>query len=417
MRKIIIALLLTALQLNMAFAASNKCAVEGTNNEAKKNNCKTKAGCQWDEALNGCRECLGATYKGSGMTKCTACSSNASGIIWNDETMGLESLNNCKFSITCKPGEYFAGYDIGCSLCATDKIHYGTKTTTYTITGTVGNNASLQNFNTACKVCGQNSSPNTNSGISCICNEGYRVKGKKNNITESMDGTDCEPKVYTITYNNSTLTKTISHSIYHGQAVTLLEGKNLPPGFITTGYELSKWTLQYSPTQYTPGETIQNGFTSNTTLIAEVSPKKFTVTYNVNGADNCALSNQGCTYGKSGCTAPDVKNCTRTGHTFGGWICTGCNSGVSTITIDTDISKLSDGNDMVLTANWVKCSAGKYCTNIATELPCPAGSTSKAGSIAITHCYMTGGTTEICDINNKCFTLPGTNQIYYHDGK
>jgi hypothetical protein len=47
---------------------------------------------------------------------------------------------------------------------------------------------------------------------------------------------------------------------------------------------------------------------------------------------------------------------------------------------------------------------------------CPAGSTSDAGSTALTDCYMTGNQTIICDSNNKCFLLPegAGDKIYYH---
>ena len=63
-------------------------------------------------------------------------------------------------------------------------------------------------------------------------------------------------------------------------------------------------------------------------------------------------------------------------------------------------------------------SAGYYSAeNELTRYACPAGSTSAAGSTDITACYMTGGTTQICDGDTpaNCFTLPdNVGSIYYH---
>lgn len=61
-------------------------------------------------------------------------------------------------------------------------------------------------------------------------------------------------------------------------------------------------------------------------------------------------------------------------------------------------------------------SAGYYSAeNELTRYACPAGSTSDAESSAITNCHMTGGTTQICDKNNECFTLPAAvDNIFYH---
>ena len=61
-------------------------------------------------------------------------------------------------------------------------------------------------------------------------------------------------------------------------------------------------------------------------------------------------------------------------------------------------------------------SAGYYSAeNELTRDACPAGSTSAAGSTAQTNCYMTGGTTQICDSDNNCFLLPASaGDIYYH---
>lgn len=328
-----------------------------------------------------CKRPVGAEFKSSGIS---------------DE--------GCAWTISCNVGYHYVS-GIGCQLCSGH-----TFTNQPTIINGKGGSAST----TQCTNCGANSTVN-DGHTSCNCNENYHIKGLNNNATLGNGATECELNKYTIRYmsgDGSTKTKEITH----GEPVTLLTES----AFTKTGYKLSNWTQEKSSTTYAPGATISDGFTSDITLTAIWTPKEFTVTYDVTGATNCGLGSPKCIYGKSGCTAPDVKNCTKPGYTFGGWSCTsGCNSGVGTIGTGTDISKLSDGNNMTLKVNWVPCDAGYYCTDL-TMNPCPAGSTSGCNEgkcpSAITDCYMTGGI-KIYDSNNNYFELPSdVGKIYYHNG-
>lgn len=141
------------------------------------------------------------------------------------------------------------------------------------------------------------------------------------------------------------------------------------------------------------------------------------------------------------------------GHAFENWICTTVDKDNNPITAEgdcgtfkagTDISKEFASGFVRMTAYYdlkdidcepgqylpkgketcEPCLAGYYCEgeenltyNEETDsglYPCPAGSTSEAGSKAITNCYMTTET-EICDANNQnCIQIP-VEKIYYMD--
>lgn len=355
-------------------------------------------GCFVSSHLGLCVQCQAGYYTASkGLSTCNSCVSPPKDA--NFKSPGT-SETGCEWLINCNPGYHYVSGE-GCQLCSSN-------TFTYQPTIIEGKGASASS--TACISCGGNSVAN-DARTTCNCIDNYHIKGENNNVTKGNGVTECVINTYTITYMHDSSTKE-QKGIEHGESVTLL--KESESGFTKTGYYLDYWRLDNPYTTYEPGATISS-VTSNITLTAIWEKKKFTVTYNVNGATNCGLTFSECTYDQSGCTAPDVKNCTKPGYTFGGWICTGCNSAVGTIDIGTDISMLSDGNNMTLTVNWVPCPAGYYCTDLTKNpSPCPAGSTSDVAKSAKTHCYMTKDT-KICDINNNCFTLPdGVSNIYYH---
>lgn len=90
------------------------------------------------------------------------------------------------------------------------------------------------------------------------------------------------------------------------------------------------------------------------------------------------------------------------------------------ITLETCIAGYWQGESENPT-DCTQVSAGYYSAeNELTRYACPAGSTSAADSDTKTDCYMTGGTTQICDGNTpaNCFTLPNSvGNIYYHNGQ
>jgi len=119
-------------------------------------------------------------------------------------------------------------------------------------------------------------------------------------------------------------------------------------------------------------------------------------------------------YSECECTGPVNLN-----HGTGTKLCTWDNNSWSNcqITLETCIAGYWQGESENPT-DCTQVSAGYYSAeNELTRYACPAGSTSAAGSTDITACYMTGGTTQICDGDTpaNCFTLPdNVGSIYYH---
>ncbi len=53
------------------------------------------------------------------------------------------------------------------------------------------------------------------------------------------------------------------------------------------------------------------------------------------------------------------------------------------------------------------CPEGYYCLGGDNDpMSCPAGATSNAKATNVSDCYLKGGTTQICDTHNNCFTIP-----------
>lgn len=358
------------------------------------------AGCVYSTL--GCYPCDPGTYTDeSGSTSCSACDDPPVGASFSSSPG--TSKDKCPWIINCSPGKYYAS-GTGCTQCPE-----GTFTIQPTIIKGTGGSASTNN---QCIKCGKKSVSNEGR-TNCKCIDNHHIKGQDNDVTEDNGATECVPNTYTITYMSDNGSTTKQDGIEHGSSVTTLTEAG--SGFTKTGYYIEYWKLDKPYTEYKPGNSTLT-VNSNITLTAQWEKKKFTVTYDVGDATNCGLTSpQECEYENSECTAKTVNTCIHPGHTFRGWSCTsGCNSG-GTIGIGTDISKLSDGNNMTLKANWQECFIGHYCPGIFTNpIPCPAGSTSAARSDEQTDCYMTGNQTVICD-NNKCFQLPGgAGNIFYH---
>ncbi len=414
MRKLFIATLLLTIGCGTpAFAAD----CEDKNVEQ----CPSTRGCYWESSAQACNQCKANTYNDgtiSAGNHCYACSSLSNYVAWIGTTPGLTSDTECEFKRTCPPYTYFVDYTTeNCAPCSalndsqTNTYYYGTKTTEYEVTGTIGNSAN--NFNDACDKCGNNSKTNE-QGNGCQCIDGYHVQGGTND-DKINNGTNCVPNEYTITYiaNNDT-DLTIKRDATFGDSIATLKSDD-DNRLVYPGYTLSAWKNDDERLYILPGNSFTYNILGNLELTAVWAGKTFTITYTVGDATDCGLSDQTCQFGTK-CPVKDVNNCKNPGHVFRGWQCeSGCGNSNKIINLDDDISKLSGGENMTLSAIWAECPAGYYCPNIKAENKCPAGSTSAAKSAEITNCYMTGGTTKICDKDNKCFTLPAAvGNIFYH---
>ena len=84
--------------------------------------------------------------------------------------------------------------------------------------------------------------------------------------------------------------------------------------------------------------------------ISRCTAKTFLIKYNT--GDGCfRMTNSTCTYGATNCTAPNVSSCTYSGYTFRGWSCDNCTT-QTLISPGTQLSTLSNGQDIELTAQW-----------------------------------------------------------------
>lgn len=352
--------------------------------------------------IYGCTTCDNGTYTSTtGASQCTKCNGPQGATF---ESAG-QSDDGCQWSLTCIAGYHYVSNNeqSGCQRCLDN-----------TFTSELQNiNATGYSYTRNCTPCGANSTAN-NAHTNCNCNEGYHISGEQNSNNKNNGEKNCEPNIYTITYkSNNGENQIVTETAAHNSTITL-KGENT---FYKTGHTISGWKYNDSTT-YKPNNQITYDFQSDIELTAQWSGKPFTITYDTGEAKNCTLSTQECTYGAN-CNSQRVESCTYTGYIFRGWKCTsGCTDSNSIIDMGTNISTMSkDGENITLTAQWEQCQPGYYCTSVLKQDACPAGSTSDAGSSAITNCHMTGGTTQICDGNTpaNCFTLPDNlGSIYYH---
>ncbi|MBO5946828.1 MAG: InlB B-repeat-containing protein [Alphaproteobacteria bacterium] len=379
-----------------------------------------EVGCYVSSTL-GCTSCNNGYYTDTtGQLECRQCNKPSNASFTSPGT----NINDCTWTITCPAGTRFVNKGNSSSGCfkPTGSNYFFPKAHTKSGTGFgVSEGGDYE--------CGQNSKVNQEY-TGCICDAGYHLPGMEDDDTDTTannvnlstvlnqdNEVECIPNDYTITYdpnNNKDSKKT--RNVEFNQVIDLSEQiKDLYNPIPTKeGYSLSSW--KYKEDTYAADAQFTYLYTDDITLTAQWSGKKFTITYNTGNAE-CSLSTpQNCTYGGT-CNSQRVDSCKYSGYLFKGWKCTsGCTDSSSIINMDTNVSTLSDGNDMTLTAQWQQCTAGYYCESVLKQDACPAGSTSAAGSTAQTACYMSGGTTKICDNTNNCFTLPGSSKIYYHGG-
>lgn len=372
---------------------------------------------------SGCTSCADGTYRSATdpIDQCIQCKIRPDGAKFNGPGTAADK---CPWQITCDAGYGFDLDQKTCTACPDDQF----QPYEFQITGT--GNGDDAKANGGCMACGANSSPN-DEHTACICKDGYHVSNSDNNtnITYTDYTLSCTANKYVITYVFDTNKPEYDQTqdVYYDIEFTTLTEKDY--GGKITGKTISNWILESDNNKsLAAGKSFQYTYTTNITLTAVWTGKTFTVTYDTDDAtdSDCTPADQTCTYGDTNCRASYLLNtCTYNGYVFKGWKCrSGCENSNETInpgeTInpDDDIFELSDGNDIniTLTAQWGECSAGYYCPDIKTENKCPAGSTSAAKSTAITNCYMTGDTTQICDGNTpaNCFILPkAVGNIFY----
>lgn len=268
----------------------------------------------------------------------------------------------------------------------------------------------------------------------------YSILGQNNDITQCYN--NCEnkpnfgngtwaPDAGVVYYNNMcqhTNTSNIScdnpenacdgYHLEAGTCVSNFKECSEGSGIQTYDNNTSSWTECFI-TQCAEGYHLENTANmcnlnygtcvSNTnTCASELTCDNGTITGTIRWQDN--------TYNYSDCKCNRTANlnygtgtelCTWNGNTW-----SNCQ-----ITLETCIAGYWQGESENPT-DCTQVSAGYYSAeNELTRYACPAGSTSAAGSTDITACYMTGGTTQICDGNTpaNCFTLPdNVGSIYYH---
>jgi hypothetical protein len=125
----------------------------------------------------------------------------------------------------------------------------------------------------------------------------------------------------------------------------------------TTGvdkYKESAWDESSGTANTCIIETCSSGYTKNTeeTLC---DANKFNVEYDGNGADGgtAPLSPTECTY-MSECKAPE-NSYSKSGYSFAGWKCSGGNTNCNGVISGNDLSQLSYGTAIKLTAQWQQC--------------------------------------------------------------
>ncbi len=410
MKRLIIAILSLTILHGGAFAANCTATTQ--------QECHQTPGCYWNNST--CKACPAGTYNDGTLaenaTTCFSCGTTGTGVSWDSSKSGLTAQSECDFTANCKKFQFFHSAAQGCTACTYKNninavppiLMYSGLSADYSVNAASANKYS---YGQVCKSCGANSLPDSD-GLGCTCNTGYHVSGANNSETNN-DSADCVINQYSITYKPNGGTGSQQTQIVNHGATFTLKPANI---FYKTGHSIVNWLQEGTSTTYTPGSQLTT--TNNLTLLAQWSPKLFSVTYETN-SNTCTISSTQCKYDTT-CTAasPSKNTCKNPGNIFTGWECTaGCGSTDKKFSTTDDISNQSDGQDMTLTALWEPCSAGYYCSDILTESKCPAGSTSEQGSAEKQKCHMTGGTTKFCDKNNKCFTLPASLQLQYQGSK
>lgn len=454
MRKYIIPLFLS-LCPTMAMAATNaECKQSYIDNNQR---CAS-TGCGYYN--NECVACPAGTYQNQPPaledlllgsirgTECNSCNTpwqfdvQSINWSWDKSKTGMVYPDDCTIYVHIPKGheliekQDFSQYTV--QECADN--HYKTESTTlsYTLTDTSNPYPDIPlpssdpiPDDAKCKECGNNATHNADH-TNCDCNYGYHI-GTDINNTKNVGSENCTTITFDVKYSDGSNTLDDNKIPIRYKTIGLTQSLTLPtidcnqPSIngipqslcmTKTGYNFdNQWTAdkklnvcaagQCIGEKYA-GELITVGATAyltgddmgDVTFTAVWKPKQFTVTYDTD--NKCPTETQDCTY--EYCYLKYDNTCNTTGQYISGWQCTsGCSDKDTTYKSGDNISNISGGNDMTLTAILEDCDAGYYCDG-GTPNACPAGSTSDGGSKSITDCYLSHET-QFCN-DDACFTIP-----------
>lgn len=382
---------------------------------------------------------------------------------WSHST-GATSLSECTYQTACASGHYFAGHALGCQPCGDEYItsHQSSIATNMGIH--YDSNAEKQEH---CKQCGDNSHPNATK-TECDCNETWQAKidtniansgctPKEFQIILQKDGATPQALyIYNAQHTSigtkctagtgcyiKTPTETVTgHTFDSWECQTTdNDGQSIECGNIThaNDYSLDMSQIEYGNDVFVKENWAPNEITifyqtkthpTGAIITATRTYNYGTTEYELQAPGNITPWDEGAIY-----TLPK-------GYVFANWTCTtvdkdnnpiGAEGDCGPFDAGTNISKQFASGYVRMTANYAPqnidcgsgnylpagsevcttCPAGYYCKDkkliyneeTASGLyPCPAGSTSAAGSKAITNCYMTTET-QICDDQN-CIQIP-----------
>jgi len=370
MRKIILFVFLLTLAPIASFAATScPTAAEGANPQS----CSTNKGCYWNTTNKKCELCPAGTYNDGNLiskTYCLECLATGTGtnLKW-DDTTGLESTADCKWTANCAAGEYVKTIAEGCKKCSdlnninTATFYYGPETPT-TFTGTLTDGYPTNNVckrcpdnsrtnsegtgcecikpyymsNGECLPCGANASPNAD-GTNCNCNSGYHKTGGTNSDTTNVGKENCVANTITITlYPNYNPKK--DNGMYHftyanhypynepnKETVTIETtigtvnpaDVELPDEWTRIGWEFVCWS-EYSFYSSDDPNCFSKGNHSKTTYYAKWRPSTYQVNYY---QDEFAteFKTKKCTFGTI-CRLGDPNIATApAGKVFRNWTC------------------------------------------------------------------------------------------------
>lgn len=284
-----------------------------------------------------------------------------------------------------------------------------------------------------CGSCGDNATVNT-AGNNCDCNDGYAYYDAAGRAKfKNVDSHNCEKRVYRVYLNTGTEASTSSPYIRYrvGDGYDLDkdtsfgdDGTSLD-SIVNISEPKKNFTGWYFCPRYSDMDTECGAavFTTNAVdnsvnivdlcdkqiscqineydalnLYKKYSWKKYTVAYS-DGEEKQCTYNSDCVVKTVPLNVPD-------GQVFSHWALDGnqVDGGGNIKSIETAMtSEFVDGT-AVLSAQFVDCPAGFYCTG-GEENPCPVGTTSDAGADEKTDCYISSAT-KFQDGSGRTFTLP-----------
>lgn len=189
------------------------------------------------------------------------------------------------------------------------------------------------------------------------CNDGW---------TADEDGTACTANTITLNWANGGrgTAPTTPASCTYGDTFTT------PAAMTADGYTFDSWTVNGKTfaenTSVTCNSENLGVYSGTATITGTWSANKFTVTFNVNGAEDGTAdpTSVECTYGQT-CTAAVQGEMSKTNHVFGGWNTKSDGTGTN-YAAGGSIKNISTGADVTLYAKWTGCTAATKGTGVAS---------------------------------------------------